>query len=115
MKKLITLLNLVLLSTVAVAAGDFTRSDTGQEFCKDIVNNLAEVGVSVSLKSMTKCVLTVFGGASATFKRSYGGPVNVTVKSDPYRMFVTESNNEVGTCYVLQPRKVTRKVKDRDC
>ncbi len=48
MKKLIALLSLVLLSTTAVAARDFTRSDTSQEFCKDIVNNLAEVGVRVT-------------------------------------------------------------------
>lgn len=115
MKKLIVLLSSALLNTTVFAAGDFTRSDTSQEFCKDIVNNLAEVGVSVSHKSMTKCALLVLGGASATFERSYGGPMNVTVKSTPYRMFVTTNGNELGTCYVLQPRKVIRKVKDRDC
>jgi hypothetical protein len=115
MKKLIALLSLVLLSTTAVAARDFTRSDTSQEFCKDIVNNLAEVGVSVTHKSMTKCSLLVLGGASASFERSYGAPLNVVVKSNPYRMFVTHDDNEIGTCYVLHPRKTTRKVKDKDC
>ena len=115
MKKLIALLSLVLLSTTAVAARDFTRSDTSQEFCKDIVNNLAEVGVSVTHKSMTKCSLLVLGGVSASFERSYGDPLNVVVKSNPYRMFVTRGDNEIGTCYVLHPRKTTRKVKDKDC
>jgi len=115
MKKLIALLSLVLLSTTAAASRDFTRSDTSQEFCKDIVNNLTEVGVSVSHKSMTKCSILVLGGASATFERPYGDPLNVIVKSDPYRMFVTRGDNEIGTCYVLHPRKTTRKVKDKDC
>ncbi|MEL0322389.1 MAG: hypothetical protein VXA68_10385 [Gammaproteobacteria bacterium] len=115
MKKLIALLSVVLLSATAVAARDFTRSDTSLEFCKDIVNNLVEVGVGVSHKSMTKCSLLVLGGASASFKRSYGDPLNVVVKSNPYRMFLTRGDNEIGTCYVLHPRKTTRKVKDKDC
>jgi len=115
MKKLIAIISLVLLSTTAIAGRDFTRSDTSQEFCKDIVHNLREVGVSVTHKSMTKCALLVLGGASASFERSYGEPLNVTVSSNPYRMFVTRGDNEIGTCYVLHPRKTTRKVTDRDC
>ncbi|MGB0252718.1 MAG: hypothetical protein ACPF96_00070 [Litorivicinaceae bacterium] len=115
MKKLVILLSWFCFSMSASAARDFTRSDTNQEFCKDIVSNLAEVGVRVSHKSMTKCALQVLGGASATFQRSYGSPVNVIVKSNPYRMFVTRGDNEIGTCYVLHPRKTRRKVEDRDC
>ena len=115
MKKLVILLSWFCFSMSASAARDFTRSDTNQEFCKDIVNNLAEVGVRVSDKSMTKCALQVLGGASATFQRSHGSPVNVIVKSNPYRMFVTRGDNESGTCYVLHPRKTRRKVEDRDC
>ena len=115
MKKLVILLSCFYLSMSASAASGFTRSDTNQEFCRDIVSNLAEVGVRVSHKSMTKCALQVLGGASATFQRSYGSPVNVIVKSNPYRMFVRQGNNEIGTCYVLHPRKTRRKVEDRDC
>jgi len=115
MKMLVAFMSLILVSTHATAARDFTRSDTSQEFCKDIVNNLREVGVSVTHRSMTKCALLVLGGASATFERSYGDPLNVVVSSNPHRMFVTRGDNEIGTCYVLHPRKTTRKVKDRDC
>ena len=99
----------------AKAARDFPRSDTNQEFCKDIVNNLIRVGVRVSHKSMTKCALQDVGGASATSQRSYGSPVNGIVKGNPYRTFVTKGDNEIGTCYVLHPRKTRRKVEDRDC
>lgn len=106
--------SLWLASTQAIAR-DFTSSNIDQEFCKDIVNNLKEVGMSVSYKSMTQCSLQVLGRASATFERSYGGLVEVRVKSDPYRMFVTRGGNDIGTCYVLHPRKVTRMVKDQDC
>ena len=114
MKILVILFNCFCFSMSASAARDFTRSDTNQEFCKDIVSNLAEIGVRVSHKSMTKCALQVLGGASATFQRSYGSPVNVIVKSNPYRMFVTRGDNEIGTCYVLHPWKTRRKVEDRD-
>ena len=99
----------------ASAARDFTRSDTNQEFCKDIASNLGEVDVRVSHKSVTECALRVLSGTSATFKRSHGSPVNVIVKSNPYRMFVTRGDNEIGTCYVLHPRTTRRKVEDRDC
>ncbi len=85
------------------------------EFCQDIVANLKEVGVSVTARSMTECSLQVLGGATAKFERSYGTALNVRVKSNPYRMFVTRGDNDVGTCYVLHPRKTTRRVKDRDC
>ena len=115
MIKLIVLISSLWLASTQAIARDFTSSNIDQGFCKDIANNLKEVGVSVSHKSMTQCSLQVLGGASATFERSYGGPVKVRVKSDPYRMFVTRGDNEIGTCYVLHPRKVTRKVKDRDC
>ena len=115
MKKLVIFLSCFCFSMSASAARDFTRSDTNQEFCKDIVSNLAEVGVRVSHNSMTKCALQVLGGASATFQRSYGSPVNVIVKSNPYRMFVARGNNEIGTCYLLQPRKTRRKMEDRNC
>lgn len=115
MKKLITLLGLAWISATIAAERDFTRSDTSLEFCKDIVANLAEVGVTVSTKSMTKCSLLVLAGASATFERPYGDPLNVRVKSNPYRMFVTRGDNKIGTCYVLYPRKVTRQAKEQDC
>ena len=59
MKKLVIFLSGFCLSMNAKAARDFTRSDTNQEFCKDIVNNLIRVGVRVSHKSMTKCALQV--------------------------------------------------------
>ena len=104
-----------LLSTGFTEARSFTRSDTSQPFCKDIVANLKEVGVSVSERSMTECSLQVLGGAHATFSRPTGDPLEVTVKSNPYRMFVTRGDSDIGTCYVLHPRKVTRKVTDRDC
>jgi hypothetical protein len=104
-----------LLSTSFAEARSFTRSDTSQPFCKDIVANLKEVGVSVSERSMTECSLQVLGGAHATFSRPTGDPLEVTVRSNPYRMFVTRGDSDMGTCYVLHPRKVTRKVTDRDC
>ncbi len=115
MRKLVIFLSCFCFSMSASAARDFTRSDTNQEFCKDIVSNLAEVGVRVSRKSMTKCALQVLGGASATIQRSYGSPVNVIVKSNSYRMFVARGDNEIGTCYVLHPRKTRRKMEKRDC
>ena len=115
MKKLVIFLSCFCFSMSASAASDFTRSDTNQEFCKDIVSNLAEVGVRVSHNSMTKCALQVLGGASATFQRSYGSQVNVIVKSNPYRMFVTRGDNEIGTCYLLHSRKTRRKMEDRNC
>lgn len=115
MKTFVILFSCFCLSMSASAARDFTRSDTNQEFCKDISGNLAEVGVRVSHKSMTECALQVLGGASVTFKRSYGSPVNIIVKSNPYRMFVTRRDQEIGTFYVLHPRKTRRKVEDRDC
>jgi len=110
------ILTVIFLMSAAVAdARSFTRSDTSQEFCKDIVNNLREVGVSVSERAMSSCALQVLGGAQASFERPTGDPLNVTVKSNPYRMFVTRGESEIGTCYVLHPRKVTRKVAYRDC
>ena len=115
MKKLVILFSCFCLSMSASAASDYARSDTNQEFCKNIFSNLAEVGVRISHKSMTKCALQVLGGASATFQRSYGSPVNVIVKSNPYRMFVARGDNEIGTCYVLHPRKTRRKMEKRDC
>ena len=115
MIKLIVLISSLWLASTQAIARDFTSSNIDQEFCKDIANNLKEVGVSVSQKSMTQCSLQVLGGASAAFERSYDGPVKVRVKSDLYCMFATRGDNEIGTCYVLHPRKVTRKVKDRDC
>ena len=115
MKKLVILFSCFYFSMSASAARDFTRSDTNQEFCKDIVYKLAEVGARVSHRSMTKCALQVLGGVSATLQRSYGSPVNGIVESNPYRMFVTRGDNEIGTCYVLHPRKTRRRLKDRDC
>ena len=115
MKKLVILLSCLCFGMSARAAPDFTRSDTNQEFCKNIFSNLAEVGVRISHKSMTKCALQILGGASATFQRSYGSQVNVIVKSNPYRMFVARGDNEIGTCYLLQPRKTRRKMEERDC
>ena len=115
MKKLIILLSLFCLSMSTRATSDFTRSDTNQEFCKDIVYNLVGVGVRVPQKLMTKSALQVLGGASATLQCSYGSPVNKIVKSNPYRMFVTRGDNEIGTCYVLHPRKTRRKMEKRDC
>ena len=115
MKKPDILFGWFCLSTSSSAARDFARSDTNQKSCKDIVNNLAEVGVRVSHKLMTKCALQILGGASATFQRSYGLPVNVIVTSNPYRMFVTRGDNEIGTCCVLHPHKTHRKVEDRGC
>mgnify|MGYP001267858164 CR=1 FL=1 len=115
MKKLVILLSCFCFSMSAIAAPDFTRSDTNQEFCKDIVYKLAEVGVRVSHKSMTKCALQDVGGASATSQRSYGSPLNGIVKSSPYRTVVTRGDNEIGMCYGLHPRKTRRKMEDRDC
>ena len=115
MIKLIVLISSLWLASTKAVAWDFTSSNMDQEFCKDITNNLQEVGVSVSHKSMTQCSLQVLGSASATVERPYGGPVKVRVKSDPYRMLVTRGDDPIGTCYVLHPRKVTRKVKDWDC
>ena len=115
MKKLVILLSCFCFSMSAIAAPDFTRSDTNQEFCKDIVSNLAEVGVRVSHKSMIKCALQVLGGASASFQRAYGSPVNVIVKSNPYRTVVTRGDNEIGTCYLPHPCKKRRKVEHRGC
>lgn len=106
---------ILILTSVNVQARSFTSSDTSQGFCKDIVANLKEVGVSVSARSMTQCSLQVLGGATATFERSYGSALHVRVKSNPYRMFVTRGDKDVGTCYVLHPRKTTRRVEDRDC
>ncbi len=115
MKKLVIIVSCFCIGMSASVARDLTRSDTNQEFCKDIVNNLAEVGVRVSRKSMTKCRLQVHGSASATFQLSYGSPVNGIVKSSPYRMFVTRGDNEIGTCYLPHPCKKRRKVEDRGC
>ena len=115
MKKLVILFSFPFLSMTASIARDFTRSDTNQEFCKDIVNNLTEVGIRVSHKSMTKCALQVLGGASATFQRSYGSPVNGIVKSSPYHMFVTRGDSEIGTCCLPHPHKKRRKVEHRGC
>ena len=99
----------------ASAARDFARSDTNQEFCKDIAGNLAEVGVRVSNRPMMQCALQVLDGASATFQRSYGSPVNVIIKRNPYRTVVTRGDNEIGTCSVLYPRATRQKVEDRNC
>ena len=114
MIKLVIFLSRYCLSMSASAARAFTRSDTNQEYCTYTVGNLAEVGVRVSHKSMTKCALQVLDGASASFQRSYGSPVNVIVNSNPYRIFVTRGHNESSTCYVVRPRKTRRKVEDRD-
>ena len=115
MKEFFILLSFLLINATSAAARDFTRSDTSQEFCKDIVDNLAEVGVSVSHKQMKKCSLLFLAGASATFERPYGDSLNVRVKSNPYRMFVTRSNQRIGTCYVLHPRRIARQIEGRDC
>ena len=115
MKKLVILLSYFCLSMNASAARDFTRSDTNQEFCKDIVYKLAEVGARVSHRSMTKCALQVLGGVSATLQRSYGSPVNEIVESNPYRMFVTRGDYEIGTCYLPHSCKKRRKVEHRGC
>lgn len=115
MKKLVILFGWLCLSTSSSAARDFPRSDPNQKSFKDIVNNLAAVGVRVSLKLMTKRALQILGGASATFQHSHSLPVNVIVASNPYRMFVTRGDNEIGTCYVLHPHKTRRKVEDRGC
>ena len=109
------LLCFLLINATSAAAHVFARSDTSQEFCKDIVNNLTEVGVSVSHKKMKKYSLLFLAGASATFERPYSDSLNVRVKSNPYRMFVTHSNLLFGNSYVLHPRRVTRQVEDRDC
>jgi hypothetical protein len=115
MVNLIVLISSLVLASPQVVGQDFTSSNINREFCKDIASNLKEVGVTVSYKSMTRCSLQVFGGAVATFDRSNGNPVNVIVKSNPYRMFITRGDNDIGTCYVLHPKKVRRKVKGRDC
>ena len=115
MKYCFILISFLLINATNATARDFTRSDTSQEFCKDIVKNLAEVGVNVSHKEMKKCSLLLLAGASATFERPYGDSLNVRVKSNPYRMFVTRGDQRVGTCYVLHPRKIARQVEGRDC
>ena len=66
--------------------------------------------MSVSHKHMKKCSLLFLAGASAIFERPYGDSLNVRVKSNPYRMFVTRGDQDLGTCYVLHPRSVTRQV-----
>ena len=115
MKDFFILLSFLLINATNATARDFTRSDTSQEFCKDIVNHLAEVGVSVSHKHMKKCSLLFLAGVSAIFERPYGDSLNVRVKSNPYRMFITRGDRHLGTCYVLHPRRVTRQVEGRDC
>ena len=115
MKKLIILLSLFCLSMSTRAASDFTRSNTNQEFCKDIDYNPVGVGVCVSHKLMTKCALQVLGGASATLQCSYGSPVNKIVSSNPYRTFVTRGDNEIRTCYLPHPFKKRQKVELRGC
>lgn len=115
MKKLIILLSRFCLSMSAKVASNFTRSDTNQEFCKDIVYNPVGVGVRVSHELMTKCALQVLGGTSATLQCSYGSPMNKIVTSNPYCMFVTRGDNEIGTCYLPHPCKKRRKVELRGC
>ncbi|HBX26498.1 MAG TPA: hypothetical protein DEF72_03600, partial [Gammaproteobacteria bacterium] len=72
MKRFFILISFLLINATSAAARDFTRSDTSQGFCKEIVNNLAEVGVNVSHKQMKKCSLLLLAGAAATFERPYG-------------------------------------------
>ena len=115
MKEFFILLGLLLINATNATALDFSRSDPSQEFCKDIVNHLAEFGVRVSHTHMKKCSLLSLAGASATFERPYGDSLHVRVKSKPYRMFVTRGDQIVGTCYVLHPRRVARRVEGRDC
>ena len=115
MKKLVIPVSCFGLSMSASAASDFTRSDTNQDLRKDIVNNLAKIGVRVSRKAMTKCALQFLGSASATIQCSFGSPVSGIVKSNPYRMFATRSYNEIGTCYLPQPVKKRGQVEDRGC
>ena len=115
MKILVILLSYFCFSMSASAARDFARSDTNQEFCKDIVYNPVGVGVCVSHKLMTKCALQVLGGASATLQCSYGSPVNKIVSSNPYRTVVTRGDNEIGTCCLPHPCKKRRKVEHRGC
>ncbi len=115
MKESFILLSFLLINATNATALDFSRSDPSQEFCKDIVNHLAEFSVSVSHTHMKKCSLLSLAGASATFERPYGASLHVRVKSKPYRMFVTRGNQRVGTCYVLHPRRVARRVEGRDC
>ncbi len=115
MKYCFILISFLLINATNAAARDFTRSDTSQEFCKDIIKNLAEVGVNVSHKQMKKCSLLLLAGASATFERPYGNSLNVRVKSNPYRMFVTRGDQLLGTCYVLYPRRIARQIEGRDC
>ena len=115
MKRFFILISFLLINATSAAARDFTRSDTSQGFCKEIVNNLAEVGVNVSHKQMKKCSLLLLAGAVATFERPYGDSLNVRVKSNPYRMFVTRGDQRLGTCYVLYPRRIARQIEGRDC
>ncbi len=115
MKESFILLSFLLINATNATALDFSRSDPSQEFCKDIVNHLAEFGVRVSHTHMKKCSLLSLAGVSATFERPYGDSLHVRVKSKPYRMFVTRGDQLVGTCYVLHPRRVARRVEGRDC
>ena len=114
MKESFILLSLLLINVTNATAHDFTRSYTSQAFCKDIVNNLAEFGVSVSPEHMEKCSLLFLAGSSATFERPYGDLLDVRVKSNPYQMSVTHSNQRVGNSCVLHPRKVARHFEGRD-
>ena len=114
MNKLSVLIGSLWLASTQAIARDFTSSNINQEFCKDIAKLSESVGVSMSHKSMKQCSLQDRGGAPATFERAYDGSVNVRVSSNPYCMFVTRGDNDVGTYHVLHPRKVMRKVKDWD-
>ncbi|NBS11332.1 MAG: hypothetical protein EBS77_01495 [Gammaproteobacteria bacterium] len=105
----------ILTGALNAQARDFTSNDTSQPFCQDALSILKEFGISVSASSMTTCSLRVLGGVYLEFDRPTGRSLEVEIKSDPYRMFVTENNASIGRCLRLNPRSIERNVRERDC
>jgi hypothetical protein len=100
---------------LSAGARDFTKNDPTQPFCQDALSILKEFGISVSTSDMTTCSLRVLGGVYLEFDRPTGRTLEVEVKSDPYRMFVTENAATLGRCLRLNPRSIERNVRERDC
>jgi len=98
-----------------VHAREFTKNDPTQPICQDAIAILKEFGIQPSIASMEVCSLRVFGGVYLKFRSPDGRTLDVEVKSDPYRMFVTENDAALGRCLRLNPRSVTRNVNERDC
>ena len=115
MLKQTILCTVLALMHLNVDARDFTKNDPTQPFCQDALSILKEFGISVSASQMTTCSLRVLGGVYLEFDQPTGRSLEVEVKSDPYRMFVTENAATLGRCLRLNPRSIERNVGERDC